>query len=163
MSEQAPDPELASFEQALKSLTPVLGRIDRDALMFEAGRTSVRQGSWLWPAATVVAACVAVALGILWQQRPAVVVVDRTVPQVIERIVYVPSPEREPEPFTAAESPATGPLVRTDYLRLRNEVLRWGVDALPPLPAADALAPSEPIERPRFFDSKDTKATGDRL
>jgi len=163
MSEQTHDPELAGFERTLKSLSPAPAAMDRDVLMFQAGRASARRNGWRWPVATAVLASTAIVFALLWQQRPAVVIVDRPVPQIVERIVYKPAPEREPEPFTAVgNSPEPGPVVQTGYVRLRNDVLRWGMDALPHLPTAAAATPPLEIKRPRFFDPEATKARGDR-
>ncbi len=158
MSEQTHDAELAGFERALKALAPTPGRIDRDALMFQAGQASAPRAGWRWPAATVALASTAIAFGTLWQQRPAVVVVDRPVPQ----LVYVEAPVRDPEPLTPAPTLENGPVAQTGYVRLRNDVLRWGVDAMPTLPAAAFVTPPLEIKRPRLFDPEETKPTGDR-
>src|SRR5262245_7863486 len=87
MSEQTHDPELAGFERTLKSLSPAPAAMDRDVLMFQAGRASARRNGWRWPVATAVLASTAIVFALLWQQRPAVVIVDRPVPQIVERIV----------------------------------------------------------------------------
>ena len=62
MSQRSSDPELNDIESALGGLVPVPSRLDRDALMFEAGAASARsasRGRWVWPS---IAATLAVAL-----------------------------------------------------------------------------------------------------
>jgi hypothetical protein len=91
MSEKRLNNELADIQTALSSLTPVGSRIQRDRLLFLAGRASAdvaslhrpRLATWLWPCATAASLLVATALGSLW------VVGGR--PEVIERVVYVPA------------------------------------------------------------------------
>jgi hypothetical protein len=79
-----PDDESRELEQALATLRPMAGAIDRDRLMFLAGR-SLGEGSqlasgsmfaqWMWPSATGVSAVTAAVLGLLLaiSHRPLVV------------------------------------------------------------------------------------------
>lgn len=66
--------ELTAFTDALQGLQPVAGRIDRDQILYDAGRASAGRvarpnravGSpssahWMWPLVTVVSVVVAVA------------------------------------------------------------------------------------------------------
>jgi hypothetical protein len=79
----SPDATDRELEQALATLRPSTGRIDRDRLMFLAGRAMVERpsargmllGKWLWPGATAVSTVAATVLGLLLvvNQRPVVV------------------------------------------------------------------------------------------
>ena len=126
--------ELKAFEAALGGLRPVAGAIDRDRLMYLAGRASVERGRRIarfgWPLATAAMLLLSVTLAtrqMIW-------------PAEKERIVYVPSGGNS----QVAIAPSPGfpeltsrpPTVRSadgdvDYLQLRNDVLTRGVEAVP--------------------------------
>jgi hypothetical protein len=99
-SEDLP-PELRSFEAQLAALVPRTDRLDRERLMYRAGRASlaaeIGRRPWAWPAAfsamTVVAASLLVALAV----RPA------------EHIVEVPGPAPQPSPMIAGNQNHHGP------------------------------------------------------
>jgi hypothetical protein len=134
--------DLTELESALGSLTPRSG-VDRDVLLFRAGRASAPQ-SWGWTAAAVSSLTAAV-LFFLLLTRPA----------PAERVVYVlvpaPAPPQETPPAPPPhEDSATAPTAdfttwqpQRDSLRLRDHLLHWGLDGLPP-PAG----PVEPAETP---------------
>ena len=77
--------ELAALERHLAALTPAAPRVDRDRLMFAAGRASAMAGGspsvarpqpptvWLWPAATALmtAATILLATMLVWQRDEA--------------------------------------------------------------------------------------------
>src|SRR5712692_9627914 len=96
MSEQTRDAALNALESKLTSLTPLPSALDRDYLLYHAGRASVRGPGWFWPAATGVLLIVTAGLSFILLYRP----VQRLDPQVVERIVYVPS-EATPQPAPA--------------------------------------------------------------
>lgn len=139
------------LELALSGLAPADTAIDRDQLMFNAGRASAAARSAstsLW-VLRGVAASLAIGLGtsLLW--RPA--------PRVVERVSYVRVDERADEKRARAAAPASRPASRAateahdwtrratysphrppltfqsdaDYLALRDVMLKWGVNALP--------------------------------
>jgi hypothetical protein len=92
MSEKRLNDELAAIEAALCSLQPVPSNVQRDRLMFLAGRASAdrlplhgrpRLPAWLWPCATAASLLVAIALGVLWSTGGK--------PEIVERVVYVPA------------------------------------------------------------------------
>lgn len=151
MSELHPD----ALVQALQSLAPNPGHLDRDRLMFEAGRHSTRP-SRLWPAATMFStACAAVLAG---------VVVLRPSPEPVVRVVEVRVPlEVETTPASTDVTPLpTADLPRpevpnTRYARLQDHVLRWGLDipALPPMPDHPQTVFGPPLQRgePSAFGS----------
>ncbi len=88
-------PELRSFEAQLAALLPRTDRLDRERLMYQAGRASlvaeIGRRPWAWPAAfsamTVVAASLLVALVV----RPP------------ERVVETSSPSPQPAPMIAGD------------------------------------------------------------
>jgi hypothetical protein len=158
---QQPDPlDINELECALKTLRPA-ARLDRDQLLFEAGRASVRRG-WFWQtwsAATTAAACVLAAMLLL-----------RGTPEPIEKVIVVQVPQppaagtTEPEsrsPLAALPTVEPGPEVSgaaaLSYWQLRDKVLRWGIDSLPaPLPAAAVREDSGVSSRrfDEFFSNK---------
>lgn len=141
---------MKGLEKSLGSLAPASG-LDRDRLMFAAGRASARVGplhpSRVPAAIAVLSSLAAAALGLLLVFRPA---------HVVERVVLRTVPSRPPSlpvpevpVFPAAETSA--PRVdftpweagQADYLRRRQEVLRWGVDMLPlPEPRSSPSTPT---------------------
>src|SRR5437773_1641563 len=92
---EAHNPEMKAIEAALSALSPRVERLDRDQVMYCAGRSSVRPG-WTWPMAASLSL---VALALL-----AGYDVFRPTPQAVERVVYV----RVPEPVYSSD---VGPVV----------------------------------------------------
>jgi hypothetical protein len=143
MSEYMPEERLSDLEAALAALRPLPAQLDRDRLMFRAGRRS-QPLRWLWPAATALMTAATIML--------AVVLVTRPAPQRVERIVHVPIKEMvsppdpnpevpptppEPEVFTSTEAePGAG---ATNYYSQQRQVMRWGLDGLrqPPAPSPE--------------------------
>ena len=83
-----PEP-LRDVEGALRALVPGPGRVDRERIMFLAGRSSVSPpgrswGRLAWPAATAASLLVSAVLGTLLVLRPD--------PEVVREIVYVDRP-----------------------------------------------------------------------
>jgi hypothetical protein len=129
MSEKRMNDELAAIEAALGGLTPAPSGIQRDRLMFLAGRTSAarvspprgrRLRAWLGTCATAVSLLTAVTFGVLWAAGEK--------PEVVERVVYVPT-QSLPMAFN---EPAAAPPSPWGNRRLCQLILASGVDALPP-------------------------------
>lgn len=132
------------MEEALSALEPAGHDIDRDRLMFEAGRASARRIRWTWPTALAV---LSVALVVSLGARPEPVIVERTV------TVTVPQPIAKQEMVPLSPLPDAGTGDMSDlvaYAKLQQEVLARGVEALPepryssrvgsdPLPSLDGL------------------------
>ncbi len=138
MSESTDD-QLAEFHAALARLKPTPDGIDLAQLMYRAGRLSARRWSWAWPSAAVASMMLAATLGFVLLLRP--------VPQPTERIVtvYIQPPPAPTSPAPPVESPIESietmpvplyqpsiPRGESDYLRLRRDILTYGLDALPP-------------------------------
>jgi hypothetical protein len=162
-SQPDPNAELTAVEAALGSLAPAPGRLDRDRVMFQAGRAAPRRSLARagWPALAACLAVVAAGEGAALSSRPAVRYVDRVVvvrepalpaPAPLQTPIAVPEPE--PAPKLAGE--VRGALlpflmltrVETDYERLRAGVLRYGLDGLPAPPALAAHSGGPSTVRP---------------
>jgi hypothetical protein len=120
------------LEQRLRGLTPRPPAIDRDELMFAAGRAAAGRSLSVWRGVAAASLCLALGLGAFAGLRPG--------SQVVERIVYVPAPVEQPtarptpdETPTAAPAPAMGRLADAAW-SLQRRVLAEGIDALPPPP-----------------------------
>lgn len=138
---------LDQFERTLAALAPVAPRLDRDAVMYEAGRGSSRR-HWIWPTAAWGFALLAAGFGIRLASRDA---------RVVERIVVV---REEASPSKSAETPTkvdskfafersdatgdSGPNGRTPYLELQREILLNG-DVPPPLAPPESAGGARPL------------------
>ncbi|MHC5033851.1 MAG: hypothetical protein ACYTFZ_02280, partial [Planctomycetota bacterium] len=134
------------IEDALGSLRPRPSSIDRDGLMFEAGRRSARQGL-LWPSAAAVATLAAAGLAAALFLHPRPVVrevryVQRTAPVMEAEADAIPPGQM---PLGQASIVAPRELGEMSYGRLRWLVLTEGVSALPS-PVATQGEPLEPGE-----------------
>lgn len=135
-----PASDLAPLADALQALAPAATGINRDRLLFDAGRSAASARlAWLWPVGTFLFGGLAVALAgfISFADRPKEVVVFER-----ERIVEVQVPitvEVGPEPRDQTPSPIeafqvdSSPSPETVHMyQVRRDVFRWGVAMLPP-------------------------------
>jgi hypothetical protein len=148
MAEHHPRPELTDFEAQLQALKPTPGGLDRDRILFRAGRASARgPGRYIWPGVSGVLALATVALSVALATRP----------EPPERVVYVEVPQSAPPrqeprpPSVIDEVPAPTPpekaLLTGGRSLMERQLLRWGLDALPaPAPAA---SPAQPVHHIR--------------
>ncbi len=135
-------PALQAVADGLAALLPAAPRIDRDWLMYEAGRvaavslpTPSQPSAWLWPLSTAALALVSAGLSALLLSGAG----------VREQIVYVERGSAQPA-GNAETASATGHRTPNkpwtadpeSYLVLRARVLAGGVDALPNAPSGDA-------------------------
>jgi hypothetical protein len=154
-------PDLQAIEGQLARLTPAAARVDRDRLMFEAGKVAARpswpgyiagpawHGGLMWPAMTTLmtAASLMLAVSLVWQRHSFEVALQKrsqtvSVVQVAEqRPAEVLSPKAQPSLATAEwttfRQPATG------YLGIRYAALTRGVNAIDAGPLNSGIA--EPI------------------
>ena len=95
-----------SVTDRLARFTPSAAGLDRDALLFAAGRRSAR-GSRLWPAAAaLLGVSQAVTLVLLWPKSPEPIVIAPVVPAVAPAPdLTVPPGSSSPEMWTAGSSP----------------------------------------------------------
>ncbi len=147
MSQRSSDSELNDIESALGRLVPVPSRLDREALMFQAGAASARtavRSRLVWPSIAATLAVALVAESLVLAVRPG--------PRVIERVVVVREQVQAPAtlPKSDVEAPHLTPTgsssdarssespslasswpVTSEYQRVQDLVLRLGLDALP--------------------------------
>jgi hypothetical protein len=128
MSEERLSDELAAIEAALCSLTPTPSGIQRDRLMFLAGKASVNRKSryrrriaaLLWPIATAASLLAATTFGILWAAGNHARFVEPTAG------IFVAG-----SPMTIDLPADTSPPSPWANRRLCQLVLEKGIDALP--------------------------------
>jgi hypothetical protein len=134
--------DLTGVEAALSSLRPAPTGVDRDRLMYLAGRAAAAgslgarrpRASWLWPSATAASLLLAVTFATMWLGRGEPMVVYR------DRPVAAPHASQRPSAPIEEEVEAATPRKqwRTDYLQLRRLVTTQGVDAIPEMRSAPA-------------------------
>jgi len=142
-NEEGMTPVERELEATLATLAPAAARVDRDRVMFRAGRASAARRSHLWQGLTCI-------LGMV------IIVSVASRPQLTAR-------DQHPERATfGMPSPPSQAVVTVDedrlkafrqYVRTRRAVLDRGVDAIP--------APSE--VRERRFDPPITRENLDDL
>lgn len=144
------DPRLSEVAAALAALAPRPPALDRDRLLFQAGRASAPP-PWLWRLTAAASTTLAAALASAMLLRPT--------PPPVEHTVYVrvepnpptpPKAEAPPAPVPAESEPPPAPALyswpSTPYSRLEDRLLRWGLDGLAePTPAS--------AEPPQTLDS----------
>jgi hypothetical protein len=133
MSQDKVNPDLEAVEAAVGSLRPAPSGIDRDRLMYLAGRAAGGDGShharrragWFWPCATAASLLAAVTFAGMWLSRgePEVQIVYRDRPAAV--------PEPAPDLDEGVEEPSTREGWRGDGLRMRRLVMTEGVEAMP--------------------------------
>jgi hypothetical protein len=134
------------LERSLRALTPTSGRINRDRVMYLAGRrgassSSIGLRAWAMTAAAALAGLFTGGVA-TWNLRP---------PRVVERVVVVreaaPSatastlaatsaPDSPPAPSSSlsAETWAFDPNTMSESMRLRRQLALYGVEGLPEPP-----------------------------
>lgn len=162
-----PDPALSEWESALRGLAPAPSRLDRDALMYRAGRgdRGPAVGRNFWPLAAGVLALVALGEGALLAGRPPTRVVERLVvirePAPAVDLQPVPEPARPPEPRPVDRPTAVAALGVPGFLppfgdwpavtranTLRDRLIRDGLDGLPDLPPLAVSSDGDPDRSP---------------
>jgi hypothetical protein len=135
--------ELTELEAALRRLRPLAAGVDRDELMFNAGRASAGTHAGLHLSATVLVAVFAAlaGAGTVWvtarpsQQAVVQVPAQKLALRIVELSPALPS-AKAPESWTG-----TG-----DYIKLRDRVLAEGVDALPALRTSSGISSGASME-----------------
>lgn len=175
MSQEERIDELKAFEAALASLVPRADRLDRDRLMFEAGRAAGVVGSgqwaagsgeysaedsalrtahrplrWAWPASFLAMTAATAGLLIVLVVRKAEPVV-----QVVERVVEIPASSialienfRERPGTDGFDTHALGPLGRLRSLELAHRDANLESRELLDLVLADASSSATRDSRP---------------
>lgn len=127
--------DLTPLEAALAGVSPAPPRLDRDALMYVAGRASVRRPR-LWPAIAAGFALLSMGLGV----RLATVE-----PRVVERTIFVRDTAAEPGPYPSAGYDVD----ESRYDALLRRTTAMGELPAPPVPQTPAdgawSAPLRPL------------------
>jgi hypothetical protein len=148
-----PGSDLAPFADALKRLAPQPPELSRDALLFAAGKAAAqpRLGPWFWPSVAAGFAGLSAVLGAFAMSPGG--------PQYVDRVQYVhvhppaaAEPSRGREPDVSPEPPRATvraqPAEESEaarMLRVRRDVLRWGIDMLPEPRSAGGPGPSQDV------------------
>jgi hypothetical protein len=155
MSDEAHNPELTALEAGLAALAPAAPAIDRDYLFYHAGRTAARQGRGVWPYTTGLMAIVALGLGWVAVHRPQPLPI---VEKPEQRVVYVPISKPNDLPATSDKESGHAPRLTRHQsedrsmeekmrdLRVRDQVLLMGVDALPSLSGSNSPEKRAPLD-----------------
>jgi hypothetical protein len=142
------DPRLNEVAAALAALAPHPPALDRDRLLFRAGRASAPR-PWFWRLSAAASTIAAVVLAAILVLRPA--------PTPVERVVYVqvaplpmPAPPKEvvvtpPVPLESEPQEPAYSWPTTPYTRLEDRLLRWGLDGLAE-PSPPPAAPPETLK-----------------
>jgi hypothetical protein len=118
-----------SLPERLSRFTPDPGGLDRDALLFAAGRAAARPARAWVVLSAVLALSQALTLVLLWPRAQP--------PQAAPSAPPVTAPAAEPTPPASEEGP-------TQLGALRRGLLRRGGDDLPPAAAVESLIESGP-------------------
>jgi hypothetical protein len=136
-------PDLDALTAALGGLAPATA-LNRNRLLYEAGRRAAVRSRRPWQVTAGAFAGLAIALGLR--------VVNSAVPEPHVRVVYVSEPPVEQQAPAAVASgsplhdnPVMSSSPAAPYLRLRDQVVRFGADSLP-ASAPTAIAPLPPVE-----------------
>jgi hypothetical protein len=112
--------------ERLSRFTPDAGKLDRDALLFAAGRASARPGRPWMALAGALAASQLLTLLFLWPRTPAATPSGPPTPPIV---VLPTAPVPPPDP--------------SSWSSLRERIFAAG-EGLPAPPADDSLLPDEP-------------------
>ena len=122
--------ELKKLANALAMLTPRPAHLDRDGILFEAGRRSARTpGYWPWITAGAVAMALLLAVALAIRPDPPTVVQFVPAPQQAP-VPPAAVPDATPEPPPIAIEVGEATLPPDSYLRVQQAALRGGVESL---------------------------------
>jgi hypothetical protein len=142
----APPDDLSQFADCLAAVPPDPGRLDRDALLFAAGRASARRGAF-WPAAAAALALLSAGLATTLLLRP---------PERVEvvRVVHVKEKEdggktmengkQKPDNLDIGPSDSSFILPPSSFSSLREGALRESARTPPEAPWVWTSAEEEP-------------------
>lgn len=155
-----PDEEIDRLHDALKRLAPQPANFSRDALLFAAGQASTkgRIPVWFWPSVSGLLACVCLVLTcfLISPTEISIKYVEVAKTVYVERpAVLSPQPKPVLPPLTSSELPVLSTPVNLEVAerqrmwQIRQEVMRWGVEMLPPSKMAEPIpSPSKPPMNP---------------
>jgi hypothetical protein len=135
--------ELKKVADALAALTPRPAHLDRDGILFEAGRRSARTaGFWPWTTVGMTAVALGLAVALAIRPHPPTVVHFVPAPQKPDA---APTADVVPEPPAIAFELRDAALPSGSYFREQQTALRHGLESL-------QGAPVEPPARPSSGD-----------
>jgi len=123
---------LDEFEAQLAALRPAASSVDRDALLYEAGRAAGSAAPrraktfarWLSPLVTAASLALAATFAVLWWNES-----HRPAPQIAQPTTPAPTPQAVDDEEEILIAEVASP--EESYLHLRQVALREGVDAWP--------------------------------
>jgi hypothetical protein len=126
------DAELRSLEANLASLAPRTPSIDRDHLMFEAGRHAAPRRAWAWPTATLLTGIVAIVVG------------RNLAPTAPPEMRHVPAIAATPgnEESVVEHLPEINSIARLRRGMLAGDLAASNITASDDLPQANRIAPA---------------------
>jgi hypothetical protein len=143
--DETTDPQLSDFARTLAAAAPHPGGLDRDSLLFAAGRAAQVRRGHVWRIGTLLFALTSAGLGAALTLRPANVV-------EVERVVYLqaPPPSSQPPRSVAPVVPLAGgdsgsAAEWAAGVQLRERALQEGVAGLPPVSLPSVVAISPPL------------------
>jgi hypothetical protein len=134
------DPDLMALEHRLAAWRPSAGALDRDRMLYDAGRAAALAGSRIrsWRLATAALALISVGLGGLLAQQRSLLARERSLLAQERSQRHAPETARSarpgasepspPAPSPAAESPAIEPPSPTSYFALTSRLARSAGD-----------------------------------
>jgi hypothetical protein len=144
--------DLADIERLLQSVAPHANRVNRDRLMFLAGRASIgeaappaagsRTAVRVWQAAASLSTALAIflAFALLARSRPAPHEAAQTSPDESRPLVSQSAGPETNRP-TQGDMPSRLASQASTYFGMRQIALADGVDALPPPSASRVVSP----------------------
>jgi hypothetical protein len=142
--------DLSSLERRLAACEPAVAGLDADAMLFAAGRASIRPGSarFVWPGLTGAATALAVVFGFwLAAERAERLTLAEQLRQLSSTSVPTLSPLPAGGPGGPSEPPTTEQRPPNSLLAAR-QALEQGLDAWPAQSMAGAGAPGPPLPEP---------------
>jgi len=143
-------PEFAEFEASLSELAPV-GTLDRDELLFEAGRRAVRPAASVrfWKSlSAALTVLLAVQTGLFWMPDGETVADVEPPETPVDEPVAPEVPNETPKVMVNLDI-QEGIQVKAQYLRIRRLALARGVDAVysPSVDDDDSETDADPDQR----------------
>lgn len=118
-----------SFAEQLSQFTPDGAGLDRDALLFAAGRASARPNRGWMALAGSLAACQVMTCVLFWPKAPAIVYIARDAPSIQS------TPEQIQKPSAIEEK---------QLLDLESRAFVWNDGLLPSSAPVSSMAPQSP-------------------
>lgn len=136
--------DLSRLERCLSAWQPAEAGLNADAVLFAAGRASVRPSPtrFVWPTLTAIAAVLAIVLGVrLVHEQSERLALAQQIQRVTAKASISPSLDTDTEPRPQGE-------MSPDSLFVSHRLLENGLDAWPPQVVARAESPLPAVQDP---------------